>query len=143
MQQNLLFAIVAIGAISAGTIGFANTLTVAAGAVNPIGGNDASVASPTAGSITAVTWTEIASAAGDGDIDIDGADITISNGDTAAHTYEVCAILSDGVSIESGLGCVTTGLIAALGNSVETIDFTTDIDTIVATQVYITLEELT
>jgi hypothetical protein len=143
MQANILYTLVVIGAITAGTIGFANTLTVAAGAVNPIGGNDASVNSPTAGTITAVTWTEVASAAGDGDIDIDAALVTIDNGDTAAHTYEVCAIISDGVSIESNLGCVTTGSIAALGNSVETIDFTTDVDTIVVTQIYITLEELT
>jgi len=142
MQANIIYALVAIGAISAGTIGFANTLTVTAGAVNPIGGNDSTVDDPTPSSITAVSWNEVASAVGDGDIDIAGADIEITNGDTGAHTYELCAILSNGGAIASGLGCVTTASIVP-GPSVETIVFTTDIDTIAATKVYITLEELT
>jgi hypothetical protein len=138
MQHNLVYVLIAIGAISAGTLGFANTLTVSA--INPIGGNDGAVASPTAGTITAVTWTEIGTA--DGDVDIDGALVTVDNADSAAHTYQLCGILSDGVSVTSGLGCVTTGSIGAGANSVETIDFATDIDTILATQIYITLEEL-
>jgi hypothetical protein len=138
MQANILYALVVIGAITAGTIGFANTLTVSA--INPIGGNDGAVASPTAGTITAVTWTEVATV--DGDIDIDAALVTVDNADSAAHTYQLCAVISDGVSVTSGLGCVNTASIGAGANSVETIDFSTDVDTIVTTQIYITLEEL-
>ena len=138
MQANILYALVVMGAITAGTIGFANTLTVSA--INPIGGNDGAVASPTLGTITAVTWTEVATA--DGDIDIDAALVTVDNADAVAHTYQLCAVLSDGTSIVSGLGCQATGSIAAGANLVVNVDFATDIDTIVATQIYITLEEL-
>jgi len=139
MQANILYALVVIGAITAGTIGFANTLTVSA--INPIGGNDGAVNSPTLGTITAVTWTEIATA--DGDIDLDAALVTVDNADASAHTYEVCAVVSDGVSVTSGLVvCVTTGSILAGANSVETLDLPTDVDTTLATQIYITLEEL-
>jgi hypothetical protein len=139
MQANILYALVVIGAITAGTIGFANTLTVSA--INPIGGNDGAVDSPTSGTITAVTWTEISTA--DGDIDIDEALVTVDNADVSGHTYEVCAVVSDGVSVTSGLVvCVTTALIAAGGNSIETLDLPTDVDTATATQIYITLEEL-
>ncbi len=138
MQANILYALVVIGAITAGTIGFANTLTVSA--INPIGGNDGAVASPTLGTITAVTWTEIGTA--DGDIDLDSALVTVDNGDASGHTYQLCAVASDGVSVTSGLGCVTTALIAAGGNSIETLDLPTDVDTAAATQIYITLEEL-
>ena len=139
MQSNILYALVVIGAITAGTIGFANTLTVSA--INPVGGNDGAIATTTAGTITAVTWTEISTL--DGDIDLDSALVTVDNGDASAHTYEVCAVVSDGVSVTSGLVvCVTTALIAAGGNSVETLDLPTDVDTEAATQIYITLEEL-
>ena len=139
MQANILYALVVIGAITAGTIGFANTLTVSA--INPIGGNDGAIATTTAGTITAVTWTEISTA--DGDIDLDSALVTVDNGDASGHTYEVCAVVSDGVSVTSGLVVfVTTALIAAGGNSVETLDLPTDVDTEDATQIYITLEEL-
>jgi len=139
MQANILYALVVIGAITAGTIGFANTLTVAG--INPIGGNDGLVNSPTLGTITAVTWTEVATV--DGDIDIDEALVTVDNGDAVAHTYNVCAVISDGVSVTSDLGCNITAPILAGASSVETIDFTTDVDTTVVTQIYITLEELT
>jgi len=139
MQANILYALVVIGAITAGTIGFANTLTVAG--INPIGGNDGLVNSPTLGTITAVTWTEVATV--DGDIDIDAALVTVDNGDASAHTYHVCAVISDGVSVVSDLGCNITAAILAGGSSVETIDFLTDVDTTVVTQIYITLEELT
>ena len=139
MQANILYALVVIGAITAGTIGFANTLTVAG--INPIGGNDGLVNSPTLGTITAVTWTEVATV--DGDIDIDAALVTVDNGDAAGHTYNVCAVISDGVSVVSDLGCNITALIGAGANSIETIDFLTDVDTTVVTQIYITLEELT
>jgi len=138
MQQNLVYALIAIGAISAGTIGFANTLTVSG--LNPIGGNDGAITSPTLGTITAVTWNEIGTA--DGDIEIDTATVTIDNADAVAHTYEFCAILSDGVSLTSGLGCQLTGSIAAGANADSTVDFSPDFDTILATQIYFTLEEL-
>ena len=74
--------------------------------------------------------------------EIDAALVTVDNGDVAAHTYQLCAVLSDGTAITSGLGCVTTGSIGAGANSIENIDFATDIDTIISTQIYITLEEL-
>jgi len=140
MQANMFFGLVVIGVITAGTIGFANTLTVSG--INPLGGNDGTVDQTTSGTITAVTWTEISTA--DGDIDIDSALITVDNGDGSAHTYEVCAVVSDGVSVTSGLVvCVTTGSILAGANSIETLDLPTDVDTATATQIYITLEELT
>jgi len=139
MQQNLLYALVAIGAITAGTIGFANTLTV--NAINPIGGNDGTVDSPNAGTITGVTWNEIATSAGA--IELDSADVTVANGDGAnAHTYEICVVLSDGVT-SSGLGCQLTGTIAGGFDLAVNVDFSPDFDTILATQLYITLEELT
>jgi hypothetical protein len=138
MQHNLVYALIAIVAISVGTIGFANTLTVSA--INPIGGNDGAVASPTLGTITSVTWTEIGTA--DGDVEIDTATVTVDNADASAHTYELCAILSDGVSQTSGLGCQATGSIGAGANLAVVVDFSPDFDTILATQVYFTLEEL-
>ncbi len=139
MQSNILYALVVMGAITAGTIGFANTLSVSA--INPVGGNDGAIASPTSGTITAVTWTEISTV--DGDIDLDEALVTVDNGDASTHTYEVCAVVSDGVSVTSGLVvCVTTGAILAGANSVETLDLPTDVDIETATQIYITLEEL-
>ena len=139
MQANILYALVVMGAITAGTIGFANTLTVSA--INPIGGNDGLVASPTAGTITAVSWTEVATV--DGDIEIDDAQVTVDNADGFDHTYEICAILSDGVSVTSGLGCQTTAIISSGTNLVVTVDFVPDFDTILATNIYLTLEELT
>jgi len=140
MQSNILYGLVVIGAITAGTIGFANTLTVSG--INPIGGNDGAVASPTLGTITEVSWTEISTA--DGDIDLDAALVTVDNGDVGAHTYEVCAVVSDGAAVTSGLVvCVTTAAIAGGANSIETLDLPTDVDTETATQIYITLEELT
>ncbi len=137
MQPTMIIAVMAIGAVTLGTLGFANTLTVSA--INPIGGNDGLVATPTA-TISAVTWTEIATS--DGDIEIDAALVTVVNSDAGnAHTYEVCVVLSDGVSVASVLGCQSTASIAALGNEVLTVDFGTDFDTIVATNIYITAEE--
>lgn len=139
MQANILYALVVIGAITAGTIGFANTLTVSA--LNPIGGNDGLIASPTLGTITAVSWTEVATA--DGDIEIDDAQVTVDNADAVDHTYQLCAVLSDGVALTSGLGCQLTGVISAGTNLVATVDFAPDFDTILATNIYFTLEELT
>jgi len=142
MQANILYALVVIGAISAGTMGFANTLTVGASAINPIGGNDAVVSSP-GSTITAVTWTEVAAVAGDGDIEIGSALITVDNQSGAAHSYEVCAVISDGVGVESVLACQpTVGQIADAGSQIVTITFPTPFDTIVATNLYISLEEL-
>ena len=139
MQANILYALVVIGAITAGTIGFANTLTVSA--INPIGGNDGLVASPTAGTITAVSWTEVATV--DGDIEIDDAQVTVDNADGFDHTYQLCAVLSDGVAIASALSCQATGIISSGTNLVVAVDFVPDFDTIIATNIYFTLEELT
>jgi len=139
MQANILYALVAIGAITAGTIGFANTLTVSG--LNPIGGNDGSITSPTLGTITAVSWTEVATV--DGDIEIDDAQVTVDNADGSDHTYQLCAVLSDGVALTSGLGCQATGVISAGTNLVVAVDFVPDFDTVLATNIYFTLEELT
>jgi len=134
----ILYVLIAVGAISLGTIGFANTLTVSG--LNPIGGNDGLITSPTLGTITAVTWNEIETA--DGDIEIDDADVTVNNGDSVAHTYQLCAVLSDGTAATSGLGCQLTGVIAATTSGTFNVDFVPDFDTIIATNIYITLEEL-
>jgi len=138
LQHSFLYALVAIGAITVGTIGVANTLTVSG--INPIGGNDGLVNSPTLGTITAITWTEVATA--DGDIEIDSADVTVDNADVSAHTYQLCAVVSDGTATASGLGCQLTGPIGAGANLVVNVDFVPDFDTILTTQIYITLEEL-
>jgi len=137
MQTNIIYALVVMGAITAGTIGFANTLTV--NAINPIGGNDGLVDIPT-GTITGVSWTEIATT--DGLIEIDDAQVTVENGAGIVHSYEICAVLSDGISSTSGLGCQLTGTIGAGLSLVVTVDFVPDFDTIDARNIYITLEEL-
>ncbi len=139
MQANILYGLVAIGVITAGTVGFANTLTVAG--INPIGGNDGTVDTTTAGTITAVTWNEIATA--DGDIDLDSADVTVDNADGSAHTYQLCAVVSDGGATSSGLSCSLTGSIAGAASLVVNVDLLTDVDTATATNIYFTLEELT
>ncbi len=138
MRHMILYVLIAVGAISLGTIGFANTLTVSG--LNPIGGNDGLVASPTLGTITAVLWNEVGTA--DGDIEIDSADVTVDNADGVDHTYQFCAILSDGIALTSGLGCQATGVISSGTSLVTTVDFVPDFDTILATQIYFTLEEL-
>ncbi len=139
MQANILYGLVAIAAITAGTVGFANTLTVAG--INPIGGNDGTVDSTTAGTITSLTWNEIATA--DGDIDLDSADVTVDNADGSAHTYQLCAVVSDGGATSSGLSCSLTGPIALGSSAVVNVDLLTDVDTATATNIYFTLEELT
>jgi len=139
MQDAILYALIAVGAISLGTIGFANTLAVSD--LNPIGGNDGLVTSPTLGTITAVTWNEIETA--DRDIEIDTADVTVNNGDSdAPHTYQLCVVLSDGTAATSGLECQLTGPIAATSSGTFNVDFVPDFDTIIARNIYITLEEL-
>ncbi len=138
MRHMILYVLIAVGAVSLGTIGFANTLTVSG--LNPIGGNDGLITSPTLGTITAVTWNEIETA--DGDIEIDTADVTVNNGDSVAHTYQLCAVLSDGTAATSGLGCQLTGSILATSSGIFNVDFVPDFDTIIATNIYITLEEL-
>jgi len=136
MQTNIIYALVVMGAITAGTIGFANTLTV--NAINPIGGNAGLVAVPT-GTITGVTWNEIATAAGA--IELNSADVTVANGGGTDHTYQICVVLSDG-STSSGLNCQVTSTVTAGLDLVVTVDFVPDFDTILAQQLYITLEEL-
>ena len=83
MQHTILFALIGVAAISAGTLGFANVLTVTAGATNPIGGADELIPAPN-GQITDVSWTEIATS--DGDIEIDSADVDVNNTDGSNPT---------------------------------------------------------
>jgi len=143
MQANIIYALVAIGAISAGTIGFANTLIVAVDAVNPIGGADTAVLSP-GSTITKVSWTEVASTLVFGDIEIGEALVTVDNQSGVTHTYEICVILSDGISIQSVLQCQNTAAIDHTFNEIVSVNFSpTNFDTIAAEKIYITLEELT
>ena len=142
MQQNILYALVVVGAISAGTIGFANTLTVGASAINPIGGEDGVISSP-GSTITKFSWTEANAVLGDGDIEISEALVTIDNQSGFPHTYEACVVISDGSAVESIIGCQqTVAQIPNTANEIVSVTFGTPFDTIVATNFYISLEEL-
>jgi len=144
MQSNILYGLIAIGVISAGTLGFANTLTVSG--LNPLGGSDGDVLSPN-GEITRVAWTEIAATTGFGDIAIGSSQVTVFNTDGVGfdHTYEVCSRLSDNTdTIASIVGCTTTGLIAGGGSGEEIVSTTYSpaFDPIEAKNIYITLEQI-
>jgi len=141
MQQTILYALVVVGAISAGTIGFANTLAVS-GTINPIGGVDGLVAAP-GSTISKVSWEEANSVLAFGKIEITQASVTIDNASGDPHAYEVCVVISDGSVTESVIGCQpTVGQILDGFDEIVTITFGTPFDTIAATNLYITLEEL-
>jgi len=141
IQAKLLLMVVGIAAVSLGTVGFANSLTVEG--VNPIGGASTTVDQLTGGAnskITDTKWTESATASGT--IDITAATITVANGDSSSHDYNVCAILSDGGSNPTTLGCTASDItVAASGTGDASVTFSTPIDVEAAKNIDFSIEE--
>ena len=144
MDQKILYAMVGIAILATSTLGFGASLSTTP-APDRIGASDNISVAAARGNITSIVWTE--EVAADGVIEVDTITFTVGNEDTAAHAFQVCAVLEGPASTYSPAAgsapeCVAVSSIAqdAVTTS-QSITFSTAVDASDIVDISFTIEE--
>ena len=95
MEINLIYTAIGMAIIFSGTIGLANTMTVAG--INPIGASDDAIPPLNDIEVGRITWQRQSG-------DYYRLRVQATNTDSSNHTYEMCTRWADGGSFSSDAG---------------------------------------